>query len=194
MILGNIVSNITISNIENFKHYSFDDIINDLSLPTLYIGFTETKKLFGEDINPVDRELSKLIFWSFSRNENNKIMVNDVFKFKIYCHYYLINNLKYHFINPFDNRKKLLNVISHIKKSYNSKIVEFENKMIYINIDNNIFGLDLNFIEYLGFDINKFKIKLHNLSSKYCFSNDLNDDIKLFNEIIEDNRYSCFFL
>jgi len=194
MVLGNIIYNGNLEFNDNFKYYPTIDSVEDKNLPTLFIGYSKTKELYPK-IKVLDRKINNLIYWTFNKNENTKIMSNDMFNFMVKCHYEYIKQLKYIFIDPITNNKNILKKIYlKISTSKTIKLFEDKNKMFYLNVDDLIFGIDLNFFEFIGFDGVKLKNNLINKSTVYSDYNNINSEIKLFNDIVEDKKFTPFLL
>lgn len=192
MILGNIISNKKIENDESFKFYSLNEEIEDKTLPSLYIGFSDIKDIF-DNLDSTNRIISNDIFWTFNKNENNKYFLNDLFNFKIYCYFHKIKNINYQFINPFKN----ISDIKKILKFFNNKkfkTVVTNNKMIYFYCDKTIFGYDLNFNSFCGVDNNKIIHKIKNKSIKFLNEDELSEDVIHFIDIVDDKKYASFLV
>lgn len=193
MIIGNIVSNVNLNQEDNFKYYTFNDVILDNELPTIYVGYHEANNILGE-LDSLNRIINPKTYWTFSRNENNKFMINDIFNFKIDCHYFKVKDIVYFFITPFSDKKNNYKIIQFFKKIKNLRVCQMDNNMLYINSGNYIFGVDLNFMGFYGFNIENLLKKIKDKSDIFVTESELSEDIILFNEIIEDKKYSPFLL
>lgn len=164
MKVGNIVSTTNITITDDFNVVkSLDDIIQ--GLPTLIIGWDYVKKNYP-DYDITDRKLSDNLYWTFKKTEKRELHEEDIYNFiqKIYSD--LLANINYVFIDPIINNKK---VIKKILKKINSikQIVSYHhNDMIYMYGENIIFGIDLNLINFMGFDVNRIISKIKD-KSKY---------------------------
>lgn len=152
MFIGNIVTNNNLG-YKNFNIInSFDDII--VNLPTLIIGW-DNVKVIAPNADYFDRKLSDDIFWTFSITEKRDMHEEDLYYFIKKCYEVFVSKSNYIYIDfiLFEN-KKVLNIFNIIKNS--SKKIGFQtDNMIYINVDNLIYGIDLNVIDYIGKDRNQ---------------------------------------
>jgi hypothetical protein len=151
MIIANIISDVDINISKEFNVVkSFDMIINEL--PTLIVGWEKANSLFPNN-NVLTRNIDEKTFWTLSKKENRDCFEEDLFKFKEFCFNRLVEKFEYMFINPieqsFSTIKEILGDIIFTSDS----IAMLTTNMIYILTDIKIYGINLEFIEYVGFDI-----------------------------------------
>lgn len=151
MYIGNIVSN---------NKYKFDNTFNvvddinniDNNLPTLIVGLDIVKTIYS-DFDFLDRKLSDDLFWTFKHTEKKDLFYDDLYYFTEYTTKRLVYSVEYVFIDLIHfSEIKIKNIFKDIKKSKKS-IGYLSHNMIYISLDDIIYGLDLNLISYLGYDI-----------------------------------------
>ncbi len=148
MFIGNIVTKSIIKSHDNFNVVdSLDKIIE--SLPTLIIGWEIVK-----EINPTadfyDRKLSDTIKWTFTLTERRNLYEEDLYYFIEECHNNLISKVEYKYIDfILTNDDDLAITFKDIKNSEKTIAFKYEN-MIYIYSSNNLFGIDLDIIEFVG--------------------------------------------
>ena len=148
MFIGNIVTNTNIKSHDKFNVVdSLDNIIE--SLPTLIVGWDIVKQI-NPNADFSDRKLSDNIKWTFTLSEKRNLHEEDLYYFIEECYNNLLTNLKYIYIDfiLFDD-DKIVNIFKNIK--YFKKNIAFKNdNMIYIYSSNNIFGIDLDIVEFVG--------------------------------------------
>ena len=187
MHIGNIV---TTSETEETYFKICDDInITDDSVPTLLIGWEETKKLLGENVSILHKTIDNKLSWTFSPEERKVDYEQDLKNFKEKCYNEFGINIPYVYIDILHSKlhiiKKILYKIYSLKESF-SYITP--NNMIYIFGDNIIFGLDLNIVELIGIPQDKIISKIHGLSNSILIENEIFNKCK---DLIKklDNRH-----
>ena len=153
MFIGNIVTNTNIKNHDKFNVVnSLDNIIE--SLPTLIVGWDIVKQI-NPNTDFLDRKLSDNIKWTFTLSEKRNLHEEDLYYFIQECHNNLISKVEYTYIDfILTNDDDLADIFKNIKNS--GKNIAFKNdNMIYIYSTNNVFGIDLNIIDFVGRNRNK---------------------------------------
>jgi len=139
--VGNIVSENELTSIpNNFKILNFNDW-EDNGLPTLFIGWENTKKLLPQS-SILNKKISNNIYWTFSSAEKRTIFENDLKSF-IQKSYDILK------INSTD---ELINKLQNFKKSFTYL---YGDGMIYIYSDTKIITIDLNLLKFISFDDQK---------------------------------------
>ena len=172
MKVGNIISSSELKE-ENFNLYeSLSEIDNDL--PTLIIGWEETKKLFGEKVSILHKEINENLFWTFSVKERKVDFETDIETFKKGCYKRVGDNLYYVYLD-----------VLHGKYHINKKIIEkiytlnnpisyiSHNNMLYIFDENLVFGVDLNICELIGVKRDKIIDRITNLPNSILIGNEI---------------------
>lgn len=171
MKIANIVSTQSVNVSQDFNVVnSMDQIIH--GIPTLIVGFDYVNKHYP-DFDIMEREVEKDLYWIFKRTEKRddyQIGI-DWFVNKIYSD--LTKDISYIFVDVLQYQPKSLLKITR-------KIIEIENKisfiyndMIYIYGENIIFGVDLKLMSFIGFDIEKLKLKISSKSSVFLGLSDI---------------------
>lgn len=184
MVLGNIVSSSNISVSEEFNVVkTMEEIIH--GLPTLIVGYDLVNKLYP-DFDITDISLGNDMYWAFKKTERRDDYEEALSWFMTKVYKDLISKLHYIFIDPIqDNPKKLRKVIKKIKTMEN--IISFvHEEMIYIHGENIIFGVDLKLLDYIGFDVDKIKLKIKNVSSVFLDNKEILIEYKNTMETLEN--------
>lgn len=162
MFVGNIVTHSNINVDKYFKVVnSLDDIIN--GLPTLIVGW-DIVKTINPNADFIDKKLSEDIFWTFKKTERRDIFEDDFYNFNEFCYKLLIKDVQYRFIDLIQiNENELKNIFKFIKKTENV-IGYLYNNMLYIFVQNTIYGIDLNLIKYMDYNTDDVLSKI----KSYC--------------------------
>ena len=164
-MIANIVSKNNIDVSQDFNVVdSFDNII--IGIPTLIVGFGLTESLYP-DFDVLDFCVQDDIYWIFKKTENRDKFNEglELFINKIYSD--LIKDINYVFVDPILLKPKTL--IKIIRKIYsiNQLTTYMYNDMLYVYGDKIIFGIDLRLFKFIGFDVEKIKDKINQLSSVF---------------------------
>jgi hypothetical protein len=166
MKVGNIVNCNDEIDERYFNCLSIEDFMDkefykteDSKLPTLIVGWDIVKKNFGEVsilskmITPATDDGYGGIFWTFSRKEKRGIYETNLKEFKERCYVDLIKNLKTYNIDPIiykiNNTTELCDRISKLGGGIGYL---FQDRIVYVHKDNHIFMIDLELMEFIGFD------------------------------------------
>lgn len=185
MIIGNIVTKEDI-NIDYFNRVEYlDSIKNDL--PTIVIGWAETKRIIGEDnVSILHKKINESLYWTFSQKERKVDFEVDINDFKNKCLIEIESKINYIYVDVLHNSKrkikKILRKITDIKNIY----TYINNKnMLYIYGDNLVFGIDLNICEFIGIKKNKILDKVNSISDVTLQQNEI---FNICKDIITNNR------
>ena len=114
MILGYIVTERKLTNIDGFVEQVNDISLADSTKPILIVGWKKAK----EDpryTSILEKQLDENIYWTFSRTESRSDFEDDLKIFYNIIYNNILNNIKYYYINIFklkySNIKKLYNII-----------------------------------------------------------------------------------
>jgi hypothetical protein len=176
---------------------AYDDI--DKSLPTLYVGWSFMKKCNPE--NPLFQNADILkkkivtneLYWELSFREGKPSHVKGVNKFaSLAPEFYFKPKFIYTNLDPvffkLDNADNLMDVLpKKIDATYN-----YKNEMLYVLLDNKIWGIDLRMYEFFQFDISYIVMRMQGRSINNY--NDLNGKTyqkyyKLFPNFLLLKRY-----
>jgi hypothetical protein len=171
MIVGNIVTH---SNINVDKYFkvtnSLDDII--VELPTLVIGW-DIVKTINPDVDFIDKKLSENIFWTFRKIEKRDIFEYDLYNFTEHCYNLLVKDIKYRFIDLIQlSDYELKNIFKYIKNSKNV-IGYLYNQMVYIYVENYVYGFDLKLLTYMGYNPIDTLSKIKSYCSVFLENNEI---------------------
>jgi hypothetical protein len=161
MKIGNIVSTTNINVSEDFNVVqSLDDIIQ--GLPTLIIGWDYVRSNYP-DYDVIEKKLGDNLFWTFKKTENRGQHEEDLYNFVEKSYKNLIINISYVYIDPvLFSLRKMKKVLRKITST--PKIIAYQHgSMLYIYGDNIIFGIDLNFMEFIGINQTKIKNKIKDI-------------------------------
>ncbi len=157
MKIANIVSSTKETVSEDFNVVkSLDDVIQ--GLPTLIVGWEYIKKNYP-NYSIISRTLGNNLAWTFKKTESRETHDQDIYNFQLSAYKNIVKDVRYYYVDFISlnksNIKKFLykinagNLITYHQSKKNTD-------MIYSYIDNVIYGIDLNLLEYMGF--NKEKI------------------------------------
>lgn len=155
---------------EEFMDDSFFE--KDNKLPTLIVGWDIVKKNFGDVsilskiIYPQTKDGWGGCYWTFSKKEKRGIYESNLKEFKERCYVDLVKNLKTYNIDPIiykiNNTDELCDRILKLADGIGYL---FQDRIVYIYKDNNIFMVDLELMEFIGFDKEQIvKTLMDNLS------------------------------
>jgi len=169
MLIANIVSVANVNVSCDFNVVKSLDLTVQ-GLPTLIIGWDYIKKHYP-DYDIIDRKLSDNLYWTFKKTERRELHEEDIYNFVERVYKQLTKDIKYTFIDPiiFD-RKTIIKLIKKINKTNN--IISYRHdRMVYTYFDNFIFGFDLELIEFIGLNVEKFLLKIKNKSKVFLEKN-----------------------
>jgi hypothetical protein len=158
----------------SIEEYMACGVINDerMKLPTLIIGWSVVKENFGDvsilskQIMPETSDGYGGVYWTFSSKEKRGIYELNLKEFKERCYVDLVKNLKTYNIDPIIYKiNDTDELCARILKLADGVGYLFQDRIVYIYKDNNIYMVDLELIEYIGFDKNQLvKTLMDNLN------------------------------
>ena len=202
MKIANIVSETKINLGPEFINVQkFSDIVpNDL--PTLIIGYNNVCDIFGEDnLNILNREISENIFWTFRRNEKRVIYDADVEMFIRHSYKNFTKKINYVDLDLIQFSKfKIRKIVKKLLSLKDVITYKSDNNVFYIYSENIIFGIDMNLVEFVGFDTSKVLDKIKSKSMVFLEGNEIlieynnqldrfNNDVKLIPVLYSINPY-----
>ena len=174
MILGYIVSDKKIKNIDSFVAQVDDISLADPTKPILIVGWQNAKK-DPRYTSILDRQIDEHVFWTFSKMESRIDFEEDLKLYYNYIYNNILNNIIYNNINIFKLKynkiKKLFNIIKN-------KNIYLSNNLLYIPHEGRVLGLSISILEYCNIPREKIFKKIKELNGK----------------IIEDNNKLVFKL
>lgn len=150
IIVGNIISKENITGIP--INFGTHEIVPTNEVPNLIIGWDLTKTLYPE-ASILKKKIKDNIYWTFSSTEKRNVFENDLKKYidKSYKDY--IKKIKFHNIDPIVYK---INTINELLKKLNIVAGGFTylytNKIVYIYHDFIIYSIDLELLDFIGFD------------------------------------------
>lgn len=170
--------------------------------PTLIIGWEFTKSLFPSfsALSILNKNLSNLTHWTFSRTEKRDEFEKDIIKFYIHIFDNLKSQYEYQFCNIFQTKyRDLSNLLNIIKSNEKTYIYVANNSFIYIYHQNIVYGINIDDTEYIGITGDKLLSLFYKNPNNQIFYNTdfipkdiillLRDDktlIPLLNKIIKE--------
>lgn len=144
--------------IEEFMDEGFYGTENS-KLPTLIVGWEVVKNNFG-DVSILSKMITAPtkdgyggIYWTFSKAEKRGIYEENLKEFKERCYIDLIKNIKTYNIDPIIYKINTTEELcTKIEKLAGGIGYLFQERIVYIYKDNNIYMIDLELIDFIGFD------------------------------------------
>ena len=178
MILGYIVSEKKLKDIDGFVEQVTDIQMTNPTKPILIVGWKKAKA-DPRYKNVLEKQLDENVYWTFGKTESRADFEEDLKEFYYIIYNNILNNINYYYINIYKLK------YSSIKKIYNIILTSREVKNIYLSKDvlyipykGKVLGLSLSILEYCGISKDKVLSKIK--------SNGIN--------IIEDNKKFIFKL
>jgi len=162
MEIANIVSETKINIGPEFNVVSLEDEIIFKNLPTLIIGYETVCDLYGkENINVLKRKINENIFWTFKRNVKRILYDPDIEDFIRHSYKTYVDRISYIDVDVIQfPTKKLIKITKKILELTDIISYKTDNNIIYLYSKNIIFGVDLNILKYVGFNIEKIERKI----------------------------------
>jgi len=157
--IGNIVTKVKLidSPYEGFRIYKSFENIDNLD-PVLIVGWKETKLIYGESFNILEKQLNKQTFWTFKPTDDIDEFKKDLNNFKQHCFNEKVKGFTFIPIDLYmiklTDVKKILKYLSKNKFYY-----FFDNNNLFLHMSNKIYGFDLKRFDY-------FNVKLTNVIDK----------------------------
>jgi len=143
---------------EDFMADSFYET-EDSKLPTLVVGWETVKQNFDDVsilskmITPPTEDGYGGIYWTFSRKEKRGIYELNIKEFKERCYTDLIKNIKTYNIDPIIYKiNDTDELCTRLTKLADGVGYLFQERIVYIYKDNNIYMVDLDLIEFIDFN------------------------------------------
>jgi len=175
MNVGNIVTNSKID-IENFKVCRKIDNI-DRDIPTLIIGWENVKKIYGERVSILHKQIDTFTFWTFSPKERKSEYETDLDSFISKCYNSFGAHLPYVYLDLLMGSRKInFRIIRKILSLKNPITYISDSNMVYIYGENIIFGIDLNVVSLFEEKYEKILNKVKNLQNNTLV------DLEIFNK------------
>ena len=165
MLIGNVICERHIKIDKNFNLIkSTNEIIE--GLPTLIVGLDNAKS-FTNKLSYLDRKINTNTFWTFTRLEKRDLFEEDLFYFIKFSYDELLKSANFKFIDLILSDSGEINkVFNNIKTSDKVITFSYEN-MVYLHINNIIYGFDLRQVEYIGKSKINFIDKIKDMSDVF---------------------------
>lgn len=150
IIVGNIITKESITGIPN--NFGIYETVTTTDTPNLIIGWGLTKTLYPE-ASILRKKIKDNLYWTFSPTEKRSVFENDLKKYidKSYKDY--IKKIKFHNIDPIiykiNTIDELLNKLSIVADGVTYL---YENKVVYVYHNFIIYSIDLELLDFIGFD------------------------------------------
>lgn len=134
------------------------NVVNDKEnlipgLPTLIIGFTKMRSLYpGASI--IEWKITDDIYWTWGSRERRQAQEKDLIRFRKLAISRFIKSLKYVFLSVFTASKDTLDKFISSLSDERKKCIFVAKDVVYIYYEgnNNIIGVSLVDMDYIGFD------------------------------------------
>jgi hypothetical protein len=183
MKVGNIVNCEDKIDERYFDCLSIEEFLGNepSKLPTLIVGWSTVKENF-DDVSILSKMITPPtddgyggIYWTFSRSEKRGIYEENLKEFKEKCYTDLIKEIKTYNIDPIIYKiNNSVELCSKIAKLAGGIGYLFQERIVYIYKDNDIFMIDLELLDFIGFDKESIMESLKDHLS--VFSDDLEED------------------
>lgn len=180
MVLGYIVTDRKMKDIDGFVEQVNNIEDADSTKPILVVGWKNAKKYSGYK-SILDKSLGGNVYWTFSKSESHSDFDSDIKCFYNVVYNNIINNILYYYINIFKLRYNKIKILYNIVNSKEKKTIYISNKMVYIPYKGNILGLSLSMLEYCG--INGDKVISRIKSNPY--NNIVEDDDRVVFKLVK---------
>jgi hypothetical protein len=156
IIVGNIVTEDGITNVpNNFNVINFESYENETSVPTLFIGWENTKRILPQS-SILNKKITDNLYWTFSSTEKRTIFENDLKSFIQKSYQDFTKNIPYYALDPIilkiKTTEELLQKLQKFKESFTYL---YENRIVYIYYNSTIISLDLELLKFISFDDNE---------------------------------------
>jgi hypothetical protein len=166
MVVGNIINCNDEIDERYFNCLSIDEFMSENStpnkLPTLIVGWDVVKENFGDVsilskmITPPTSDGYGGIYWTFSKKEKRGIYELNIKEFQERCYTDLTKKIKTYNIDPIIYKINTTDEVSEkILKLAGGVGYLYQDRVVYVYKDNNIYMIDLELIDFIDFDRNK---------------------------------------
>lgn len=179
-------------NEEYINFYNFDNENEiDLKLPTLYVGYFNTKKIYGENLDILVKQISPNVIWTFTKEERlvDYFEVGRSFFSNIFT--LMSKNYEYHTMNNTflklpDIKHVLYNIrcIIDITKIY----VNTRSIFIYDGKRNIIYGIDRYYFMFIDKKYDDEILKYLKPNKNYIYDKENTIKNKLINDFSDSNN------
>ena len=139
-----------------------------LDVPKLIIGLSKAKEYAqskGFEFDILDHMFPDGNMWTFKKTEKREIYEENIIEFKNYIIKSISKNINYYYINIYNLKykdiKRLYNILFNNKFNRNINYIFIDKEMMYYCLENNnVIGISLGLIKYMGIDREKIISKI----------------------------------
>lgn len=163
IIVGNIISSESITGIPpNFNILSTEEYLKADSndLPTLIIGWESAKTNFDK-ASILKKKISNGLYWTFSTSEKRGVFEEDLKKFIKRSYDDFVKGIKHFNIDPINYKiNSTEELLEKMKSLAGGFAYLYSDKVVYVYHNFNLFSIDLDQLDFIGFDREKVLSKL----------------------------------
>ena len=139
-----------------------------LDVPKLIIGLSKAKEYAqskGFEFDILDHMFPDGNMWTFKKTEKREIYEETIIEFKNYIIKSISKNINYYYINIYNLKykdiKRLYNILFNNKFNRNINYIFIDKEMMYYYLENNnVIGISLGLMKYMGIDREKVISKI----------------------------------
>lgn len=139
-----------------------------LDVPKLIIGLSKAKEYAqskGFEFDILDHMFPDGNMWTFKKTEKREIYEENIIEFKNYIIKSISKNINYYYINIYNLKykdiKRLYNILFNNKINRNINYIFIDKEMMYYYLENNnVIGISLGLMKYMGIDREKVISKI----------------------------------
>lgn len=137
-------------------------------VPKLIIGLSKAKEYAqskGFEFDILDHMFPDGNMWTFKKTEKREIYEETIIEFKNYIIKSISKNINYYYINIYNLKykdiKRLYNILFNNKFNRNINYIFIDKEMMYYCLENNnVIGISLGLMKYMGIDREKIISKI----------------------------------
>jgi len=177
-ILGYIVTEKKIKNIDGFVEQVNDISLADSTKPILVVGWKKAKNYDGYT-SILEKHLGDNIYWTFNKSESRSDFEEDLQMFYSIIYNNILNNISYYYIDIFKLKYNKIKKLYSILFSRENKNIYISNGMVYIPHEGSVLGLSLVVLEYCGIKTEKVLQRIKSNPNNNVFEDDNKFVLKL---------------
>ena len=139
-----------------------------LDVPKLIIGLSKAKEYAqskGFEFDILEHMFPDGNMWTFKKTEKREIYEENIIEFKNYIIKSISKNINYYYINIYNLKykdiKRLYNILFNNKFNRNINYIFIDKEMMYYCLENNnVIGISLDLMKYMGIDREKVISKI----------------------------------
>lgn len=139
-----------------------------LDVPKLIIGLSKAKEYAqskGFEFDILEHMFPDGNMWTFKKTEKREIYEENIIEFKNYIIKSISKNINYYYINIYNLKykdiKRLYNILFNNKFNRNINYIFIDKEMMYYCLENNnVIGISLGLMKYMGIDREKVISKI----------------------------------